>query len=45
MFQRNNLQNLPYPIPPTDVFNYEDLLQININVFSFLMTMEKQGIQ
>ena len=35
MFERNNLDNLPYPIKPSDVSNYEDILQININVFSF----------
>ena len=35
MFERNNLVNLPYPIPPNDVHLYEDQLQININVFSF----------
>ena len=35
MFERNNLDDLPYPIIPSNVFNYEDLLQTNINVFSF----------
>ena len=35
MFERNNLHDLPYPIKPSDVSNYEDLLQTNINVFSF----------
>ena len=35
MFERNNLDDLPYPIKPSDVSNYEDQLQININVFSF----------
>ena len=35
MFQRNNLTDLPYPIPPNNVHLYEDQLQININVFSF----------
>ena len=35
MFERNNLADLPYPIPPIDVHLYEDQLQININVFSF----------
>ena len=35
MFERNNLVDIPYPIPPNDVHLYEDQLQININVFSF----------
>ena len=35
MFQRHNHDTLPYPISPNDVHLYEDLLQININVFSF----------
>ena len=35
MFERNNLLDLPYPIQPTDVSNYEDILKTNINVFSF----------
>ena len=35
MFQRHNLDTLPYPILPNDVHLYEDLLQMNINVFSF----------
>ena len=35
MFERNNLADLPYPIPPIDVHLYQDQLQININVFSF----------
>ena len=35
MCERNNLGNLPYPIKPSDVSNNEDILQININVFSF----------
>ena len=35
MFERNNLPDLPDPIPPNDVHLYEDQLQININVFSF----------
>ena len=35
MFVRNNLHDLPYPIKPSDVFNDEDILQININIFSF----------
>ena len=36
MFQRHNLDTLLYPISPNDVHQYEDQLQININVFSFL---------
>ena len=35
MFERNKLGDLPYPIKLSDVSNYEDILQININVFSF----------
>jgi hypothetical protein len=35
MFERNGLANLPYPISPHDVHQYEDELSININVFSF----------
>ena len=35
MFQRHNLDTLPYPISPNDVHLYEDQLQINITVFSF----------
>ena len=35
MFQRHNLDTLPYPISPNDVHLYEDQLQMNINVFSF----------
>ena len=35
MFERNNLHDLPYPIKPSDVSIYEDILQININLFSF----------
>ena len=35
MFALNNLRDLPYHIKPSDVSNYEDILQININVFSF----------
>ena len=35
MFERNNLVDLPYRIPPNDVHLYEDKLQIYINVFSF----------
>ena len=35
MFDRNNLHDLPIPIKHSDVSNYEDILQININVFSF----------
>ena len=35
MFLRYHLDTLPYPIAPNDVHLYEDLLQININVFSF----------
>ena len=34
MFHRHNLDTLPYPISPNNVHLYEDLLQININVFS-----------
>ena len=36
MFERNNLDDLQYPIQPSDVSNYEDRLQININLFSFV---------
>ena len=36
MFQRHDLDTLPYPISPQDVFLYEDQLQMNINVFSLL---------
>ena len=36
MFERNNMIDLPYPIQPSGVSNYEDLLQTNINVFSFV---------
>ena len=36
MFHRYHLHTLPYPISPQDVFLYEDQLQININVYSFL---------
>ena len=35
MFIRYYLDMLPYPISPNDVHQYEDQLQININVFSF----------
>ena len=35
MFQQNNLDTYPYLISPTDVHLYEDVLQININVFFF----------
>ena len=35
MFDRNHLADLPYPIAPQDVNFYEDLLQINIFVYSF----------
>ena len=35
MFHRHNLDTLPYPISPNNVNLYENLLQININVFSF----------
>ena len=35
MFQRHHLENLPYPISPNDVHLYVDLIQMNINVFSF----------
>ena len=35
MFERNNLHYLPLSFKPTDVYNYEDLLQTNMNVFSF----------
>ena len=35
MFERNNLADLHYTIPPNDVHFSEDQLQININVFSF----------
>ena len=45
MFHRHNLGTLPYPISPNDVHLYEDLLQININVFSFLMTKAALGIR
>ena len=33
--ERNNLDDIPYPNKPSDVSNYENLLQTNINVFSF----------
>ena len=36
MFERNQLHDLPYPIKPSDVSNYEDLLQTNLHVFSFV---------
>ena len=36
MFNRHNLDTLPYPISPNDVHLYEYLLQMNINVFSFV---------
>ena len=36
MFERNQLANLYYPISPIDVHFYEDKLQINIKVFSFV---------
>ena len=45
MFERNNLDDLPYPIKPADVSNYEDILQININAFSFVDDEGKHGIQ
>ena len=35
MFDRNNLADFPYSIPPNDVHLYGDQLKININVFSF----------
>ena len=35
MFERNNLADLPYPIEPQDVNLYEDLLQINIYIYTF----------
>ena len=35
MFQRYELDALPYPISPNDVHMYEDRLKININVFLF----------
>ena len=35
MFQRNHLDDLPYPIHPKDVALYEDRLETNINVYSF----------
>ena len=35
MFNRNNLNSLPYPISPNDVHLYEDKLLVNINVFTF----------
>ena len=44
MFHRNNLDTLPYRISPNDVYLYEDLLQISINVFSFLLTKAALGI-
>ena len=34
MFQRHQLDTLPYPISQNDVHLYEDQLQMNINVFS-----------
>ena len=35
MFVRNNHDDLPYPISPRDVHQYEDRLKTNINLFSF----------
>ena len=35
MFERNHLLDLINPIAPQDVHLYEDLLQINIYVYSF----------
>ena len=34
MFQRHHLDTLPYPISLYNVHQYEDQLEININVFS-----------
>ena len=35
MFHRHNLDTIPYPISPNDVYLYDNLLQININVVLF----------
>ena len=35
MFERHIWQNLPYPIGPSAVSNCEDIMQINITLFSF----------
>ena len=35
MIEHNNLNDFSYPIEPSNVSNYEDILQININAFSF----------
>ena len=45
MFERYNLLDLPYLIKPTEVCNYEDQLQTNINVFSFFDDERKARIQ
>ena len=44
MFERNNLDDLPYSIKPSDVSNYEDILQI-IMCLAFLMMRAKHDIQ
>ena len=36
MFVCNNLTDLPYPISPREVHQYEDRLETNINLFSFI---------
>ena len=36
MFHRNHLDTIPYPISPINVHLYEDQLQMNINVFTFI---------
>ena len=35
MFQRHQLDTLPYPILPNDVHFYDDQLKMNINVFFY----------
>ena len=35
MFHSNHLDTIPYQISPNNVHQYEDQLQMNINVFSF----------
>ena len=41
MFVRNKLSDLPYPISPRDVHQYEEKLEININLFSLFDDEEK----
>ena len=38
MFLRHHLDTIPYQISPSDIHLHENQLQMNINVFFFLIT-------